>query len=177
MSTESILKRSRAEMFLRVALVIMGVIALFSFVSLVSAEGSTRISGIGYFPEEGECGQVEELGADFANKMEGDLQGCLYVFVDADSIRETPGGVYIERGSEIYVGSGEEGDDGSFETTYLYTAKFTEDGQQFGRCQHPIVAGRGSGDYAGATGRIDFKDTIEDGAAVNFPYTGNLKTS
>lgn len=177
MSTENILRSGRSEKWLHVTLVIMGLITLFAFVRLASAAGSTRISGIGYFPEAGECDQVDALGADFANKMEGDLQGCVYVFVDPDSIRETPGGNYHETGTEIYIGSGEEGDVGRFETTYRYTAKFDESGQKFGRCQHPIVAGSGSGDYAGAKGRIDFKDTIVNGEAVNFPYTGNLKTS
>ena len=164
------------EKWLRVMLMIAGIIALLGFVALVSAE-SPQISGVGEFPESDECTEVEALGADFANKMTGDLKGCLYVFVDPDSIIETPGGVYIERGSELYVGSGAEGDDGTFRTTYLFTAKFNESGQQFGRCQHPIVAGSGTDDYEGVRGRLDFKDNIVDGAAVDFPYTGHLNYS
>lgn len=176
MSTESILKSGRAVKRLRIALLLVGVIALVAFVGLVSAE-SPQISGVGEFPENDECTEVEALGADFANKMTGDLEGCIYVFVDPDSIRETPSGVYIEEGTELYVGSGADGDEGTFSTTYLFTAKFDESGQQFGRCQHPIEAGSGTGDYDGVRGRLDFKDNIEDGAAVNFPYTGHLNYS
>ena len=177
MRVESILKPGRAEKWLRVTLVIISVIALFGFVRLVSAEGSTRISGIGRFAEEGECVDAvtgpEGQSPDFANKMTGDLEGCLYVFVE--TYEERPSGTYIETGTEIYVGGGGEGDNGTFSTTYLFTAKFedpsTFSGQIFGRCQHPIVTGSGTGDYEGVTGRIDFKDDI---AAGNFPYTGNL---
>ncbi len=104
MSVESILKSGRAEKWLRVLLVIMGAIALFGFVRSVSAEGSMRISGIGRFPVEGEC--VDDVtGYDFANKMTGDLEGCLYVFVE--SYEGRPGGTYIETGTEIYVGGGQ----------------------------------------------------------------------
>ena len=42
----------------------------------------------------------------------------------------------------------------------------------FGRCQHPIVAGSGTGVFEGVTGRLDFKDDI---AAGNFPYRGHFK--
>ena len=168
------------EKWLRVILVIAGVIVLLGFVSLVSA-GSPQISGIGYFDDSGACTDdvtgPEGQSPDFANIMTGDLKGCLYVFVDPDSIRETPSGVYIERGAEIYVGSGDDGDNGTFMTTYLFTAKFDESGQKFGRCQHPIVAGSGTGDYDGVRGRLDFKDSIEGGIAVNFPYTGHLNYS
>ena len=40
-----------------------------------------------------------------------------------------------------------------------------------GRCQHPIVAGSGTGGFAGATGRFDFKDVISDGSIV---YRGHI---
>ena len=45
--------------------------------------------------------------------------------------------------------------------------------QYHGRCQHPITSG--TGDFAGATGRIDFKDTIVDGVAVEFPFFGHVR--
>jgi hypothetical protein len=37
-----------------------------------------------------------------------------------------------------------------------------------GRCQHPIVSG--SGGFAGATGRVDFKDIVED--PITYVYRG-----
>ncbi len=178
MNNESIRKVGQAEMLLRVVLVIMSVISVFGFVNTVSASGATQISGIGYFSEEGEC--IEDVtgpdgqSPDFANRLEGDLEGCLYVFVETFECH--PSGTYIETGTELYVGNGEEGNDGTFRTSYRFTGKFDDcsnlSGQIFGRCQHPIIADSGTGDYAGVTGRLDFKDDV---AAGNFPYTGHLK--
>ena len=42
----------------------------------------------------------------------------------------------------------------------------------FGRCQHPIVTGSGTGVFNGVTRQINFKDNIEAG---NFPYRGQLR--
>ena len=169
----------QTEKWLRAILVLVGVIALLGFVQLVSAD-SPQISGIGYFDPLYECDAditgPEGQDPDFALIMTGDLEGCLYTFVDPDT-KETPGGVYIERGSELFVGSSKGGADGTFSTTYLYTAKFDENGQQFGRCQHPIVAGSGTGAFEGVRGRLDFKDNVVDGAAVDYPYTGHLNYS
>jgi hypothetical protein len=40
-----------------------------------------------------------------------------------------------------------------------------------GRCEHPIVAGSGTGGFEGATGRIDFKDDV---VAGEFLYRGHI---
>lgn len=155
-------------------IILLTVMVSLLIVASVSAAGATQISGVGFFAEEGECTDPEGAGADFANNLTGDLEGCLYVFVE--SYQCTPSGVYIETGSEIYVGGGGEGDSGTFRTTYLFTAKYEDcenlSGQIFGRCQHPIVAGSGTEEYEGVTGRLDFKDDIEAG---NFPFTGHLR--
>jgi hypothetical protein len=81
-------------------------------------------------------------------------------------------------GREYFVGTYNE-EAGTFWTTYKFEAKFedcSEDGSYlgmeiFGRCQHPIVKGSGTGVFEGVTGRLDFKDDI---AAGNFPYRGHL---
>ncbi len=161
-----------------IALTALAVVALISVVLTVTppahagGEGAKQISGIGFFAEPEECTDPEGAGADFANNMTGDLEGCLYVFVETAECR--PSGVYKETGTEIYVGEG-----GTFSTTYRFTAKYDDcpnlQGQQFGRCQHPIVAGSGTGVFEGVTGRLDFKDNIEGGQAVNFPYRGHLR--
>jgi hypothetical protein len=74
-------------------------------------------------------------------------------------------------GRELFVGA-----DGTFETTYRFEAKYEDPanliGEIFGRCQHKIVAGSGTGAFDGVRGRIDFKDDIEAG---NFPYRGSLQ--
>lgn len=171
------LKIGRFELALRLILALVCAISFLSLVHTASAAGSTQISGIGYFTEEGECTEAiigpNGQSADFANRMEGDLQGCLYVFVESGGCQ--PSGVYLETGSEIFVGDGSEGNNGTFSTTYKFEGKFQDcanfSGQVFGRCQHPIVNGSGTGDFAGVKGRINFKDDI---AAGNFPYTGHL---
>lgn len=112
--------------------------------------------------------------SDWTLVIEGDLVGCWYTSIETG--KETPSGVYIETGTETFVGcmntDGQEAC-GSFTTTYRFTGKFTDTGEQvWGRCQHPIVAGSGTGDFEGATGRLDFKDNVETGEAF---YTGHIK--
>src|SRR5262245_49940466 len=133
-----------------------------------SAARASRISGVGYFDESDVC-DSGSVGADFALIMTGDLEGCLYVFVETSSF--TPSGTYMETGTELFVGA-----DGSFETAYRFEAKYEDPanliGEIFGRCQHIIVQDSGTGDFDGVGGRIDFKDDIEAG---DFPYQGSLQ--
>jgi len=138
--------------------------------------GATQISGTGLIPGTGDCNDAS-VGADFATKMTGDFDGCLYVFVKDFAC--SPSGTYREEGTERFVGT-YHGQFGTFETTYKFEAKYegcAPNGsflglEIFGRCHHPIVAGSGTGAFEGVTGRIDFKDDI---AAGNFPYRGHLK--
>ncbi len=147
---------------------------VFTVTSPALAGGATQISGIGLFDVGGDCDDLEGAGSDFALRMPGDLEGCFYVFVETFECR--PSGTYIETGIDIYVGGGDEGDDGTFTMTYRFTAKYEDcpnlDGEIFGRCQHPIIAGSGTGVFEGVTGRLDFKDDLEAG---NFPYRGHLR--
>jgi hypothetical protein len=62
--------------------------------------------------------------------------------------------------------------DGTFETTYRFVANFANEddcnafnNQIRGRCQHPIVAGSGTGDYKGVTGKFQLTDNVEEGTA------------
>ena len=162
------------------ALTTLAVVALISVEltvpSLARAGGATQISGIGSFDETDAC-DFQSQGADFALIMTGDLEGCHYVFVD--DFECSPSGTYREKGRELFVGT-YNGQAGTFRTTYRFEAKYqgcAEDGSYlgaeiFGRCQHPIVADKGTGVFKGATGRLDFKDDI---AAGNFPYRGHLR--
>ena len=130
---------------------------------------TTQISGVANLVDH--CGSEAN---DFVLWLEGDLEGCWNISV-GDS-RETPSGIYIETGTELFVGcmnvDGVEAC-GSFATTYRFEAKFAANGDQiFGRCQHPIVSGSGTGDFEGVTGRLDFKDDVETGEAF---YTGHIK--
>lgn len=160
------------------ALVLMSSVAFMGFVSPALADGAVQISGMGEFAAPGECSDIvtdaDGDAADFALKLTGDLGGCLYTFVDA--FRCDPSGTYHESGTELYVADGSAGDEGTFRTTYRFTAKYDDcpnfGGQQHGRCQHPIAEGTGTGDYEGVSGRLDFKDNVDAG---NFSYRGHLR--
>jgi hypothetical protein len=143
------------------------------------AEGATQISGDARFAEEGECVDPDGpgAGADYALVMTGDLEGCLYTFVDHETAESSPSGTYRETGTETFVGRyGNSEEVGTFETTYRFEAKYedvdTLSGEIFGRCQHPIVEGSGTVIFEGVSGRLDFKDDVETGT---FLYRGHLR--
>jgi hypothetical protein len=154
------------------AVLAMVVVTVMLVAASALAEGATQISGIAVFDEADECDSAS-VGADFALIMDGDLDGCLYTFVE--TAESSPSGTYRETGTELFVASDSEGRD-TFTTTYRFEAKYEDvdnlAGEQFGRCQHPIVEGSGTGIYEGVTGRLFFKDDVEAG---NFPYRGHLQ--
>ena len=135
------------------------------------AGGATQISGLGVYAEGDDCVDPRGEGAAYALVLDGDLKGCLYTFVE--TAVSSPSGTYLETGTEVFVASD---GSGTFETTYRFEAKYEDPTDPateiFGRCQHPIVKGSGTGIYEGVTGRLDFKDDIEAG---NFPYRGHLR--
>jgi hypothetical protein len=141
------------------------------------AGGATQISGVAFFddPEAPVCAPL--MGAEpppnYALVMTGDLEGCLYTFVGPH--KSSPSGTYRETGTETFVGS-YLGKSGTFETTYRFEAKYEDVdnlvGEQFGRCQHPIVEGSGTGIFEGVSGYLFFKDEVESGT---FLYRGHLR--
>lgn len=141
-----------------------------------SARGAMQLSGVGFYATQDECDPVSQ-GAIYAIKMTGDLEGCLYAFIDEFDC--SPSGTYRESGREYFVGT-YNGETGTFWTTYKFEGRYeicNPDGSPlgaeiFGRCQHPIVVGSGDGVFQGVTGRLDFKDDI---AAGNFPFRGHLQ--
>jgi hypothetical protein len=141
-----------------------------------NSAGAVQISGVGFYATATEC-DAQGQGADYAIRMTGDLEGCLYGYIDEFDC--SPSGTYREEGREYFVGI-YQGNAGTFWTTYRFEGKFEDCADNgaplgveiFGRCQHPVTAGTGTGVFVGATGRIDFKDDIEAG---NFPYRGHLQ--
>lgn len=139
-------------------------------------KGATQISGVGFYADVADCDYPSQ-GADFALTLTGDLEGCLFVFVEEYEC--SPSGTYRESGRELFVGY-YNGEHGTFETNYKFEGKFegcSEDGfflgaEIFGRCQHPIAKDSGTGVFEGVSGRLDFKDNVETG---EFPYKGHLK--
>lgn len=143
--------------------------------SQVLAAGATQFSGTAYWPADGQCVDSAGAGADYAVHMTGDLEGCHYTFVETAIC--SPGGGYNETGHEVFVGT-LDGQPGTFETTYRFTAKLKDcsaTGEIAGRCQHPLVEGSGTGAFEGLTGRLDMRDIVEPGVGgVAFPYRGHL---
>ena len=141
--------------------------------------GATQFSGVGESP--GECtGIGADPGWALSIDMEGSLSGCLYSY--PSTFEQSPSGTYRETGVEMFVELDATDEVlGTFETTYLFTAKYELlengeidfDNEIQGRCQHPITAGSGTGKYEEVTGRIDFKDDIANG---NFPFRGHLRS-
>jgi hypothetical protein len=134
------------------------------------AGGATQISGVAFLDEADTCDSAS-VGANYALIMTGDLEGCLYTFVGPAV--SSPSGTYRETGTELFVASG--GAD-TFRTTYRFEAKYEDvanlSGEIFGRCQHPIVEGSGTGIYEGVSGILLFKDNVETG---EFLYRGHLR--
>src|SRR5215204_3285194 len=164
-------------MKLRLTIFTLTTLAIVAFIGVawtalspVLAGEATQISGVAVLDEADECDSGSKE-ADFALVMTGDLEGCLYTFIE--TAESSPSGTYRETGTELFVAS-----DGvsTFETTYRFEAKYEDvdnlAGEQFGRCQHPIVEGSGTGIYEGVSGRLDFKDDVETG---DFLYRGHLR--
>ena len=137
------------------------------------AGGATQISGVAVYDDPGECVDPEGADATYVplDMDDGDLKGCLYTFVE-DS-KSSPSGTYRETGYEIFVAAD---GSGTFMTTYRFEGKYNLAGEEiFGRCQHPIVEGSGTGIYEGVSGILLFKDVLEGEDAPYFPYRGHLR--
>jgi Protein of unknown function (DUF3224) len=141
------------------------------------AGGATQISGVAVYddPAVGKCPDPPPgVASDYPPLvMTGSLDGCLYT--DVLTTADSPSGTYRETGTEFFVGS-YSGRSGTFATTYRFEGKYEDVdnliGEIFGRCQHPIVEGSGTGVFAGVSGRLDFKDEVETGT---FFYRGHLR--
>ena len=138
-----------------------GAVAALTVIMTVSGAGNIHVSGEAVFDAEGECTEIPSV---FTMQITGDLVGCWYTH-EFEVVQNTPSGVYMERGTERFIGCLADGATcGTFDTTYKFTAKYNADGsQKNGRCQHPITFG--TGDFAGIKGRIDFKDDVDAGIA------------
>jgi len=157
--------------------VVMGGLLVTALSAPVSAAGTTQISGEGVYDVTGtQCGTPPAGFADFTPLiLTGDLEGCLYSDIVTSTDHGTPSGIYIETGRELIVGSLNGGPVGTFITTYRFESKWEPEvstGVEVkGRCQHPITRGSGTGGFAGATGRLDFKDQVSTG---RFFYRGHI---
>ena len=150
--------------------------ALMGLMAPAQAAGTTQISGSGYYDNAAGtvCGKAPAGFADFTPLvLRGDLKGCLYT--DIVTSNSLPSGVYQETGRELVVASLNGGPVGTFKTNYRFTGKYDPDVftgiEVKGRCQHPLAAGSGTGGFTGATGRLDFKDDVDNAV---FYYRGHI---
>jgi hypothetical protein len=164
----------------------MGVLVALAFSTTMVGSApvsaaSNQISGIGIFDTSGmTCPGPPEGYADFVSYppiiLTGSLEGCWYTKIESVKDNGAPSGIYLESGREVFVGSLNGGPTGLFATTYKFESKWDPDvstGTEVrGRCQHPIVAGSGTGGFDGATGRLDFKDVVANGSYL---YRGHVK--
>jgi len=165
----------RMKMQLPVVLaMVMGGLVSMGLMAPASAAGTTQIGGGAAYdatvckkPPEGFTSYTSYPGL----RLTGSLEGCLYT--EVLDFRSTPSGGYIETGHEVFVGSLNGGDDGTFTMNYRFQGKYEGDVEIHGRCQHPIAAGSGTDGFEGATGRLDFKDIIRD--TVTYVYRGHIK--
>ena len=137
---------------------------------------SNQLSGVAVY-DSTTCAAPPAGYGDFTDYpgllMSGSLEGCFYTNIDTVH-NGGPSGVYIETGREVFVGSLDGGPVGTFSTNYRFESKWDPDitgAEVRGRCQHPIAAGSGTDGFAGASGRVDFKDIVADGTAV---YRGHI---
>jgi hypothetical protein len=155
---------------------IAAVVALMVALSAPVSAANHQISGVAFYDTAGTC-PAGPAGYTLVPPivMTGDLEGCWYTKVVTSKDNGSPSGVYQERGEEIFVGTLDGDATGTFATTYKFTSKWDPDvstgSEVHGRCEHPIVAGSGTGAFAGVTGRVDFKDDVATGC---FLYRGHL---
>jgi hypothetical protein len=116
--------------------------------------------------------------------MTGGLVGCWYSDTGTFTVHTTASGTALihAAGTEHFTGCLDVDRDGqctardlsgSLYFTYTFTGQYdVATGNEIrGRCHHPIVGG--TGDFADATGVMDFKDDVSNGTA---PYMGHIKS-
>jgi hypothetical protein len=118
--------------------------------------------------------------------MTGSLVGCWYEdggTVTKDHFPSSGIEIFHFSGTEHFTGCLDVDGDGlcagqdptgTLFFTFTFTAQFdVATGNEIrGRCHHPIVGG--TGDFAGATGVLNFKDDVSNPAFVTSPYMGHV---
>jgi hypothetical protein len=147
---------------------------VFAVLATPATAGTTLVSGSSVFNNacQPPAGSPASDTGDYPPiDFSGSLVGCWYTYVSAS--RFNPSGTYVEQGNELFVGCLNGTICGTFETTYTFTGKYTDDTfavEIHGRCEHSVVGG--TGDFAGASGVITFKDDVVN---LKFDYRGQIQ--
>jgi hypothetical protein len=154
--------------------------AAFAALSTAPANAAAlQVSGVQTPVNSGPCFDPSALGSF---TMQGSLIGCWYTDTFNSKYQPTSG-TFQATGTEHFVGCLDlDGDQactgrdpqGTLYFTFQFTGKLNPVtlAEVHGRCQHPIIAG--TGDFAGASGVITFKDDIANGTS---PYRGPISLS
>jgi hypothetical protein len=147
--------------------------------NLAAGATTADITGTFVADEAGTCTDAPEGFSDYDPfVISGELEGCWYTNVDRAWDLGSPSGLYFEVGREVFIGT-YRGVPGSFSTTYVFESKWDPafaDGagsEIWGRCQHLIARGSGTGSMRGATGFISRVDDVTAGIAT---YRGVVRT-
>lgn len=118
------------------------------------------------------------LAPAISNTMTGSLVGCWYTDI-FDQVQSSRLGEILAIGTEHFVGCldanrngrcSHRDPHGSLAFIYAFEGKFDRAGKEIrGQCQHPIVSG--TGDFTGASGRLDFTDNV---ATRTSAYRGKI---
>jgi hypothetical protein len=158
-------------------IILLGALTLVE--PMPASAANTQLSGTAVYDDEEHpvCPPPPEGFEDFTSYpplvLTGTLVGCWYTKILTVHDNGKPSGVYLETGEEIFIGE-LDGEHVEFTMTYKFESKwdpdFTTGVEVHGRCQHPIT--EGFSESGPITGRVDFKDIVEDGS---FVYRGHIR--
>ncbi len=110
---------------------------------------------------------------DYTVIVSGDLEGCWYTDILQGRDFGPPTGFYFEVGREVFVGTVRDGPEGTFSTTYTWESRwdpaYTTGGTEiWGRCQHVIVSGSGTGGLHDVSGFLARTDIAPDASVGRY---------
>jgi len=163
------------------ALVLVAIAASLAATGAASAGGATQVDGVQTLVSLGD--PLDPADDVYWMAGYGDGRPALIGRWRTTSFQFgvfTPSGVVTGTGTEAFDGCLDANGDascggseptGTLEFSFEYSAKFDPItfAQQHGRCHHPITGG--TGDFAGATGGLHFKDDPVNGCSY---YSGHL---
>jgi hypothetical protein len=177
-------RRRRA---LRPLLVLLGALVAAAAVPAAASAhvGNNQVSG-DQSPPVTDANRCFEKSAAASYTMTGSLVGCWYTdtfIVTKDTKRNGIEEIHAI-GTEHFVGCLDvdrgrhctrPDPHGTLAFTFTFIGQFnaTTGKEIQGSCHHPIVSG--TDDFAGATGVLNFTDTIVNETLVSSPYTGHIK--
>ena len=141
--------------------------------SIPAGAATTPVSGTFVLDIGSACTDPPDGFYELTFVISGDLEGCWYTNIDRGRDLGPPSGLYFEAGREVFVGTVRGGPEGTFSSTYRYEGQwdpnFTSGGTEiWGRCQHLIVRGSGTGGLQDVTGHLVrtyvVTDVVNDGS-------------